>query len=194
LYHKSTFSSLRAFYSDSLAIDSVAKEFQLVDYEALKTLSGTKSRNEMPALNLSRGDTIPEFFLSDGFDNLVSIRAFQDKILYVNFWATWCGPCINNMPALNNLISQYGSHQEIQFVNICVESEKVKWLASIKKYKLSGINLIAEGNWNSKLRSYFNIEGIPHYAIIGRGNMLYENATDKAPEVEEEIEALLSRN
>ncbi|HYI78798.1 MAG TPA: TlpA disulfide reductase family protein [Chryseolinea sp.] len=193
LYHKSSFSSLIAFYSDSLAIDSVAKEFQLVDYEALKTLSGTKSRNEMPALNLSRGDTIPEFFLSDGFDNLVSIRAFQDKILYVNFWATWCGPCINNMPALNNLISQYGSHQEIQFVNICVESEKVKWLASIKKYKLSGINLIAEGNWNSKLRSYFNIEGIPHYVIIGRGNILYENATKKAPDVQEEIEALLTR-
>ncbi|HZB13045.1 MAG TPA: TlpA disulfide reductase family protein [Chryseolinea sp.] len=193
VYHKFSFSSLIKFYSDSISIDSLAKEFQLVDYEELKTLSGSKSRNEMPALNLSRGDTIPEFFLSDGFNNLVSIKAFQGNILYVNFWATWCGPCINNMPALNDMIAQYSSHKEIQFVNICLDSEKVKWLATIEKYKLRGINLIAEGNWNSKLRSYFNIEGIPHYVIIGRGNILYENATEKAPEVQEEIEALLTR-
>jgi hypothetical protein len=75
-----------------------------------------------------------------------------------------------------------------------LESEHAKWLASIGKHKLRGINLYAEGNWNSKLRAYFNIAGIPHYAIINRQNILAENATDKAPDVKQKIDALLDKD
>jgi len=192
LYYKYNFSSIVKFYADSLAIDSVAKEFQLTDYKELVKLSGSRSRSEIQMLNLNKGDTIPEFILADVRDSIISIREFHDKIFYINFWATWCGPCIYNIPVLNNLIAQYDAHPKITFLNICLDSEKKKWIASIEKHKLKGINLIAEGNWNSKLRAYFNIKGIPHYVIVNKGNILFENATDKAPKVQGKIEAILT--
>ncbi len=191
-YHKYNFSSMIKFYADSLAIDSIAKVFEISDYKELVRIAGIRSRSEMEMLNINKGDTIPEFVLSNSLDSLISIRSFQDIILYLNFWATWCGPCIQNIPELNKLIAQYEKNSHVNFLNICLDCERDKWLTSIAKYKLKGVNLIAEGNWNSKLRSYFNIKGIPHYTIINKGNILFENFTDKAPMVQGKLDSLLT--
>ena len=191
LYHKYSLSSLIPYFSNSVMIDSVAKEFEVADYQELLALAGTRSGSEMKMLNLNKGDTIPDFVLVDGLDSLVSIRTYQDKILYVNFWATWCGPCIKNIPKLNAMISSYGEHSSFQFLNICIDSEREKWLASVERYNVQGVNLFAEGNWNSKLKAYFNISGIPHYVILNKGNTLHENGAEKAPQVREALEALL---
>jgi thiol-disulfide isomerase/thioredoxin len=114
--------------------------------------------------------------------------------LYLNFWATWCGPCIMNIPELNKLISKYERNPNIKFLNICVDDEREKWLAGISKHKLRGVNLFAQDSWNSKLRAYFNVTGIPHYVIIDKGNILLENATDKAPKIEKKINVMLTKN
>ncbi len=187
VYHKYGFSSLIKYYTDSLKIDSLAKEFELTDYKTLFKISGTKSKNGLNALNLNPGDTIPEFYVINELDSLISIKDFSAKILYINFWATWCGPCIKNIPALNEMIAEFADDDRIVFLNICLDSEKEKWPITISKYNLQGINLLAEGNWNSKLRSYFNIKGIPHYAIVRKNNVLEENFAGKAPTVKERI-------
>ena len=193
LYHKSNFSTLIEYYSDSLAIDSLANAFQLLDYKELVRIAGTKFRNEEQMLNLDRGDTIPDFMLTNSLDSMTSIRAFKDQVLYLNFWATWCGSCVENIPELNKLITQYETNADIKFINICMYDKRDKWLAGISKYKLRGVNLFAQGDLNSKLRACFNINGIPHYVIIGKGNILSENDTDKAPNVEQKIRVMLTK-
>jgi thiol-disulfide isomerase/thioredoxin len=192
LYHKQLFSYLIPYYSDSLEIDSLAATFQVKDYNELLRLSNTRSNNEFQAIEINAGDTIPEFFLVNPLDSLVSIRTLQDQVVYINFWATWCGPCIGNIPNLNKLIDHYAKNPRIQFVNICLDSEKSKWLVSIDKHQLKGVNLYAEKNWNSKLRSYFNIKGIPQYVIIDEGNILMENFASSAPDVKNKLDALLA--
>ena len=192
LYQTSNFSSLIKYYSDSLAIDSLARAFEVSNYRQLVKVAGIRSRNEMQSFNLHRGDTIPDFILATTVDSLISIRDFSQQHLYVNFWATWCGPCLQNIPDLNKLIAHYQNDPRVGFLNICLDSEHDKWLATIEKYKIRGVNLLAEGNWNSKLRAYFNIKGIPHYAILSKHNILLENATEKAPAVREKIESTLN--
>ena len=187
VYHKYQFSGLLRYFSDSLEIDSLANEFEISDYELLTKISGTKSRGGIESLNLNTGDTIPDFYVTDELDSIVSIRDFKDKVLYINFWATWCGPCIQNIPALNNMIADFENDDKMVFLNICIDSEKEKWRSTISKHKLKGINLLAEGNWNSNLRSYFNVKGIPHYAILRENNILEENFANKAPLVKERI-------
>jgi thiol-disulfide isomerase/thioredoxin len=192
LYHKHLFGNLIQYYSDSLEIDSLVAAFEVTDYKELANLANIRSRNEFQALNINKGDTIPDFFLVDQLDSLVSIRTFQNQVLYVNFWATWCGPCIANIPNLNKLIDQYAQNPRIQFVNICLDSEKPKWLISIDRHKLMGVNLYAENNWNAKLRSNFNIKGIPHYMIINPGNVMLENFSSSAPDVKAKLDAALA--
>lgn len=187
VYQKSLFSDLLRYTSDSLEIDSLAREFEIADYKSLMKISGTKSKDGINVLNLNPGDTIPDFYVMNELDSIVSLRDFKDKVLYINFWATWCGPCIQNIPALNDMITEFADDDKIVFLNISLDSEKEKWRIAISKHKLEGINLLAEGNWPSKLKSYFNIKGIPHYVILRENNVLEENFANKAPLVKDRI-------
>ncbi|MEQ6121358.1 TlpA disulfide reductase family protein [Reichenbachiella sp. MALMAid0571] len=187
VYQKYNFGYLLRFYSDSLEIDSLAKEFQINDYTNLLRITGSKSKGGLSPLNLNPTDTIPEFYVTSVLDSLISIRDFSNNIVYINFWATWCGPCIKNIPALNEMITEFVDDDKVAFLNICLDSEKEKWSIAISKHNLQGINLLAVGNWNSRLKSYFNIKGIPHYSILREDNILEENFANKAPLVKERI-------
>jgi len=192
VYYKYLFSGVIQYVNDSSNIDSLALAYGISDYKDLLNLKGVKSRGQFKALNLNKGEQIPDFYSTDENDSLYSIRDFENNIVYINFWATWCGPCIQNMPALNDLISKYQKYNKIVFINICIDSEKDKWKMTIKKNELQGVNFLAEGTWGDKLKSYFNIQGIPHYVLVDKGNIIFENKTDKAPFVKTKIDKLLS--
>jgi len=83
------------------------------------------------------------------------------------------------------------TQSSVTFLNICLDSEKDKWSQVIAKYELKGINLIAEGRWNDNIRSYFDIDGIPHYVILGKNNVLIENYSNKAPQVQEQLDDIV---
>ncbi|GEM_PF-6962947 len=192
VFNKSLFSSHVKYYSDSLEVDSVAMAFEIADYSHLLENAGSKSKERMQVLNLEHGDTIPNFYVTNAIDSVVSIRDYKDKTVYINFWATWCGPCIANVPSLNQMIAEFESDERVVFLNICLESEKEKWPVTIAKHKIHGEHLFAEGNWNAKVKSYFNITGIPHYVILGQDNILEENFANRAPKVKSQIAEILN--
>lgn len=194
LYQKHLFSGLIQRLSDTTLIDSLAAVYEVEDYKNMLSIIGTRAKNKIANLDLLKGDTIPNFYVVDQRDSLVSLRDYQDKVVYINFWATWCGPCIKNMPELNQMIHDYSGQDEIAFLNICIDSEKEKWATSVERYQLTGINVFAEGNWNDKLKGTFNIKGIPNYVLIEPGNILFENQTNKAPAIKNVIDKLLKAN
>ncbi|MGB3780582.1 MAG: TlpA disulfide reductase family protein [Tunicatimonas sp.] len=187
VYHRYKFSSILKYLSDSATIDFLAKVYQVTEYQSLLKIIETKA-------TLRRGDTIPNFYVVDQLDSLVSFRTYRDKIVYVNFWAVWCKPCIKNIPELNRMITSYADQDDVLFLNVCLDSDQDKWLASLKRYNLRGTNVLAEGQWNQKLRASFSIEGIPNYALVAQGNVLYENHTNKAPAVKRTIDDLIEVN
>jgi hypothetical protein len=144
IYRTHLFSDLIQYYSDSLEVDSLARAFKVVNYKNLLRLSNVKSRNDSPPVNLNVGEIVPDLFLVDNLDSMISIRRYKDQVVYINVWATWCGPCISNMPKLNKMIDAYAEDPGVTFLNICINSEKQKWLTSIQKYELKGVNLYAE--------------------------------------------------
>jgi thiol-disulfide isomerase/thioredoxin len=190
VYHQYMFSSLSTLTSDSVKIDSMAHALDIKNSARYSHLFGQKDRDKKEFKNLQRGDEVIDFFVVDENDSLVSIRDFSDRIVYLNFWATWCGPCIKNIPELNQLIAEF-ANQDIVFLNICLNSEKDRWMKTLHKTKLKGVNVFAEGNWGKRLSEEFNIQSIPTYTLLEKGNRLYENHTHKAPQVRDKIIRLL---
>lgn len=130
---------------------------------------------------LPKGAKTPYFFLADSAGNEYISSDFKGKILLINFWATWCKPCIKEFPEENKLVEKY-KDQPVEIVNICIDSEEEKWKSYLKKYNLKTTNLYANGNWNDKLQKDFGIKGIPHSTLIDWNGKIVENKCRRASE------------
>ncbi|AUP79958.1 TlpA family protein disulfide reductase [Flavivirga eckloniae] len=107
-----------------------------------------------------------------------SLDDFKGKYVYIDVWATWCGPCIYQMPFLDKVEKKYHG-KNIQFVTISVDERKnyEKWRAFIDKEKLDGIQLLADNALESDFIKGYSIAGIPRFILIDpHGNIVNNNA------------------
>ncbi len=107
-----------------------------------------------------------------------SLADLKGRYVYVDVWATWCGPCIAEIPALKEVEKEY-HNKNIEFVSISVDTEKYydKWKKMVSDKKLAGIQLIADKNGESKFITDYVIENIPRFILIDpEGNIVNADA------------------
>lgn len=110
-----------------------------------------------------------EFASIDGQN--VSIDNLKGKVLYIDIWATWCRPCLQQLPAMKELEEKYRD-TDVQFVSISVDSErdKGKWEKMVHGQEMKGVQLFA-GSSQEFSRDY-KITTIPRFVIIGKDGEL----------------------
>ncbi len=109
------------------------------------------------------GKPSPDFKGEDISGKQMSLRDFRGKYVYIDMWATWCGPCQKEMPYLKTLEEKYRG-RNITFVGLSVDADKAKWEARVKSGGLSGTQLyIGRG---TKFQSDYRISGIPRFILL----------------------------
>ena len=113
------------------------------------------------------GAAAPDFTLRDADGNRVSLSDLKGSFVYIDFWATWCVPCIREIPGLQLIEEEY-KDKNIQFVSISYdkETDQEKWRNYFIDNKLSGIQLIADSTTRKRLDQVFNIDLIPRFILI----------------------------
>ncbi len=139
---------------------------------------------------LQKNDSVPYFYLPDVNGKFFSPKHFNENLIYVNFWATWCKPCVASIPKKNELILNYANNPKIVFLNICTSSQKENWEKMIDEKKIGGINLFANENWSKILTNKFGISGIPTYFLIKNGKVI-KPYCDAPENIEDDIKILL---
>ena len=113
------------------------------------------------------GDMAPDFTLPDTTGNLVSLSDFSGKYVLIDFWATWCAPCIAEMPNLAKAYEQYrGENFEIIGVSLDRPDSKALWLSKIKELNLSWIHLSDLKWWNNTAALLYNVNSVPASFLI----------------------------
>ncbi len=117
---------------------------------------------------LVKGKRSPEFINYDNFSGgTISLNDLKGKFVYIDVWATWCGPCKIEIPHLKKVEEKYHG-KNIQFVSISIDKKKdyEKWRKMVKNKKLGGIQLFADNDWESDFVTAYGIEGIPRFILI----------------------------
>jgi len=113
---------------------------------------------------------VPQFSFKDGNGKTIDLGAFKGKIVLLNVWATWCGPCIRELPALNRLQNQFA---DSDFIILPVSIDK-KGLEIVKPFydrlKLDSLKIYSDAN--KAMGVFFPLEVVPANFIINREGML----------------------
>lgn len=118
--------------------------------------------------NLIAGKDSPVFDYENHKGGKTSLADLQGKYVYIDVWATWCGPCIAEIPSLKNVEKKYHD-KNIEFVSISIDTKNAykKWKKMVVDKELGGTQLIADNAWQSKFVTDYAIEGIPRFILIG---------------------------
>ncbi|KAF2331310.1 TlpA family protein disulfide reductase [Flavobacterium daemonense] len=136
------------------------------------------------------GDIAPEIELPDTKGNVVSLSSFRGSLVLVDFWASWCGPCIKEQPALLKLHNAYPD--KLSIYSVSMDTKKPLWTAAIAKGKLPWTNVSDLKYWSSPVVSAYMLQSVPlNFLIDKNGIILAKNIHGKA--LEDMVNGLLTK-
>ena len=135
------------------------------------------------------GEPAIDFTYPDKDGNEFSLTSFKGDLVYVDVWATWCGPCKAEIPSLQQLETDYHD-KNITFMSVSVDTDKEAWKKMVAEKELGGVQLWADG-W-SKITKDYAIFSIPRFMLFSaEGNVI---STNSARPSSDEIRGLLDAN
>lgn len=153
------------------------KNFMAYSTDTVNNNEITKAFNKLKTT--AKGELSPKFINYENFKGgTTSLDDLKGKYVYIDVWATWCGPCKREIPFLKKVEKQYHG-KNIEFVSISVDVEKdhEAWKKMIVDKELGGIQLYADKSWDSNFITDFSIKGIPRFILIDpEGKIVTPNA------------------
>lgn len=119
---------------------------------------------------MQSGKPSPDFAFNDINGKIVTLKSLKGKYVYIDVWATWCGPCCKEIPYLEQLIEKY-MHEDICFVSISVDKNQKAWRDMVIKRGMKGIQLNVGDN--KEFEKNYMITLIPRFILLDKqGNII----------------------
>ena len=190
-----TKSDLAKLESSNLDVNFIALQKNNIERSRAGLTAFLKDRKAKLLLNnaLNNSMASPFDYLNFKGGN-TKLSDFNGKYVYIDVWATWCGPCIAEIPFLKKVEEKYEG-KNIAFVSISVDVQKdfEKWKKFVAEKQLGGVQLFADKDWNSDFIKSFGINSIPRFILIDPSGKVVsaDAARPSDSKLSEQLDALL---
>jgi len=155
-------------YKNALSVNNSAvieSQLQLLE-PSLKNKFITLINNHLDKLKQREvGKTLPNIELPDPEGKLIPLESLRGKYVLVDFWATWCNPCVNTIPNLKNIYREY--HKKgFEIYSISLDQNRDAWLNGITQYELEWVNVSDLRVFNSPVVKQLVVTYIPNTFLI----------------------------
>lgn len=128
-------------------------------------------------VGLEIGDKAPEINLSNPDGKLIAMSSLKGKMVLLDFWASWCGPCRGELP---NLVSLYNKYKSSAFKNakgfeiysVSLDQNKEAWTGAISKFGLTWTHVSDLKWWNADAAKTYNIQFIPQNLLLDANGII----------------------
>ena len=175
----------RALYSDGLALarlkqDDNAKAMfqQVAELSAEGTLDRSRALRFVSRPELARERMAPAFAFTAENGSRISMDELQGKVVLLDFWATWCGPCREALPHLKRIAQKF-SGEPLVIVSVSLDQDEQKWKGFIAKNEMSWFQY-RDGGFEGPLARLFSVNAIPHSFTIDADGVLQDERVGDA--------------
>lgn len=131
---------------------------------------------------LNAGGKAPEISLPNTKDSIVNLSSFKGKVVLVDFWASWCGPCRAANPFVVKLYKKY-KNRGFEVFGVSIDSKKSAWLKAIKQDKIKYTQVNDADAWNSRIAELYKVYQIPTSFLLDKtGKIIAVDLEGKALE------------
>ena len=145
--------------------------------------------------NINEGATSPLAFRLTKLDgSKLEMSSLRGKVIVMNFWATWCGPCLTEMPLFEKTMAKYKDDQNVVFLALSTDEDRELVPPHLKQYKFT-----LPVAYSDHLNDFFSVNSIPTTIILdGKGEVAFRQAgynprSDFVADLIEKIEAAKKR-
>jgi thiol-disulfide isomerase/thioredoxin len=138
------------------------------------------------------GQQAIDFKFADKDGKEIALSDLKGKVVYIDVWATWCGPCRKEFPFMKELEAEYHGNNNIVFMGVSVDEtrDKQKWLDFLTAEQLPGLQVFAGDAANNAIMKPYKIGSIPRFILVGKdGNLIFADAPRPSSD---EIRAVLN--
>ena len=129
--------------------------------------------DKMKRLNI--GSVAPEIKLSSPEGKEIALSSLRGKIVLVDFWASWCGPCRKENPNVRKIYADY-HNKGFEVFSVSLDKDKASWIKAIADDKLTWTHVSDLGYWQSAVVPLYEIKGIPMTVLLDKeGRIVAKN-------------------
>lgn len=131
----------------------------------------------------------PEISLPDVNDSPISLSSFKGKVVLIDFWASWCGPCRASIPSVIKLYDKYKA-KGFEVFGVSIDSKKKDWIKAIAQDKITYPQVNDKAGWYSKTADKYGVNAIPNTFLLDKTGKIV--AIDlEGEQLENKVKALL---
>jgi len=185
--------------ADNLKLDSKKLDPNFVALQKKneeKSLAGLiKYHEKILEANKLNGSASPMFDYENHKGGKTKLEDFKGKYVYIDVWATWCGPCRAEIPSLKEVEEKYHG-KNIEFVSISIDAAKdhEKWKGFVTEKQLGGVQLFADKDWSSDFIKAYGVTGIPRFILIDPSGKIVKADAPRpsSPDLQKTLDSLLN--
>jgi len=144
------------------------KLYNGLDTSVMKSFFGNKIKDVLDvAKKTAIGQNAPDFVMNDTGGKPLSLNSFKGKYVLLDFWASWCGPCRRENPALVKTYREY--HQRgFDILSVSLDDNKEKWLAAVSEDHLNWSHVSDLKGWQNSAAKLYGIQAIPMNFLVDK--------------------------